>query len=207
MAGSVFSFPVRVLVDGDVWLARIAFRRRGTIHLREAATIGMVAGVVASAIVWKAATEKRLELAARDIQSLQRPDNDAALLLRRLGQELSRYDSAGSRADLLKRYAASDVAAADLPLALTTWSATGERLAELKLAPVTYDSGVVARIAMQARDSAQPVIVQTLGAAGREVVMAARHSSGGVTDCRFLTADSARVHPIHSCRFLDSLNG
>jgi len=163
------------------WLARIAFGRRGTIHLREAATIGMVAGVVASAIVWKAATEKRLELAARDIQSLQRPDNDAALLLRRLGQELSRYDSAGSRADLLKRYAASDVAAADLPLALTTWSATGERLAELKLAPVTYDSGVVARIAMQARDSAQPVIVQTLGAAGREVVMAARHSSGGVT--------------------------
>jgi two-component system nitrogen regulation sensor histidine kinase NtrY len=163
------------------WLARIALARRGTIDLRAAAAIAMAAGIAASTIVWRTTTAKRLELAARDILSLQRPDNDAAVLLRRFGSELSRYDSAGTRADLLKRYAVSDLAAADLPLALGTWTKAGERRAELRLAPVTYDSSVVARIVAQARDSAQPVIVQTLGVAGREVVMATRHPGGGVT--------------------------
>ena len=163
------------------WLARIALAQRGTIQLRAAAAIAIAAGIAASTIVWRTTTAKRLELAARDILSLQRPDNDAAVLLRRFGSELSRYDSAGTRADLLKRYAVSDLAAADLPLALGTWTTAGERRAELRLAPVTYDSSVVARIAMQARDSAQPVIVQTLGVTGREVVMATRHLAGGVT--------------------------
>ncbi len=163
------------------WLARTAFRQRGAIHLGFAAAVAIAAGVTASAIVWQTATEKRLELAAHDILRLERPDPDAAALLRRFGTELRQYDSAGTRADLLKRYASSDLAAADLPLALAAWSADGERRAELRLAPVPYDSSLVAKIVASARDSSQPVIVQTLGVNGREVIMAMRHSASGVT--------------------------
>ncbi|MFN2603627.1 MAG: PAS domain-containing sensor histidine kinase [Gemmatimonadaceae bacterium] len=164
-----------------VWLGRIAFRQRGTLHLGFAAAVAIAAGVCASAIVWRVATEKRLELAAHDILRLENPDPDGAALLRRFGTELRQYDSAGTRADLLKRYASSDLAAADLPLALATWSVTGERTAELRLAPFPYDSSLVAKIVDSARDTLQPVIVQTLGVNGREVIMAMRHSASGVT--------------------------
>jgi signal transduction histidine kinase len=166
---------------GAAWLAGIALGQRATIQLRGAAVIAIAAGVAASSIIWRTTTAKRFELAAQDILRLQRSDGDATALLRRFGSELSHYDSTGSRADLLKRYAVSDLAAADLPLALGTWSASGERHAELRLAPVTYDSSLVARIVLAARDSAHPVIVQILGVTGRQVVMAARHTDGGVT--------------------------
>ena len=106
---------------------------------------------------------RRLELAAQDIQRLQRPDGDVATLLRRFATELARYDSAGTRADLLKRYGTSDLAAADLPVSMAAWTPSGERIAELRLAPVVYDSALVARLVLLARDSAQPVILQTSG--------------------------------------------
>ena len=163
------------------WLARIALGRRATIKLRGAAVIAIAAGIAASAIVWRTTTAKRFELAAQDISRLQRSDSDATGLLRRFGSELSRYDSAGSRADLLKRYAVSDLAAGDLPLALGAWTANGERRAELRLAPVSYDSSLVARIVVAARDSIHPLIVQTLGVTGRQLVMAVRHTDGEVT--------------------------
>lgn len=164
-----------------VWLARIALGQRSTIHLRAAAAVAIIAGFAASATVWRTTTAERLELAAQDMIRLQRPDPDAAALLRRFAADLSRYDSAGTRADLLKRYAASDLAAADLPLSLAAWTPTGARLAELRLAPVVYDSALVARLVISARDSAQPVIVQALGVNGREVIMAVRHAVSGVT--------------------------
>jgi two-component system nitrogen regulation sensor histidine kinase NtrY len=164
-----------------VWLARIALGKRGTIHLRAAAGVAVAAGFVASAIVWRTTTAERLELAAQDIRRLQRSDGDVATLLRRFATELSQYDSAGTRADLLKRYAISDLAAAELPVSLATWTNGGGRVSELKLAPVAYDSSFLVRLVVAARDSAQPLIVQTLGINGREVVMAARHPGSGVT--------------------------
>jgi signal transduction histidine kinase len=164
-----------------VWLMRFAFRRHGTIHLGAAATIALLAAITAATVVYRATLAKRLELAAQDIAGLQKPDTDASAFLRRFGSDLSRYDSAGSRADLLKRYAASDLASADLPVSLATWEDNGVRRAELTLAPVEYDSGFVARLAMVARDSAQPVIAQTIGPNGRQVVMAVRHSQNGIT--------------------------
>jgi len=163
------------------WLALLGSGRPSTVHLRAAAAIAVLAGLTASATVWRTTTAQRLELAAQDIRRLQRPDGEAATLLRRFAGELARYDSPGTRADLLKRYAISDLAAADLPVSLAAWTPSGERVAELRLAPVIYDSSVIARLVANARDSAQPLIAQTLGANGRQVAMALPHSSGGFT--------------------------
>jgi signal transduction histidine kinase len=164
-----------------VWLLRFALKRRETIRLGAAATIALLAGVAATAIVYRSTIAKRLELASQDISRLQRPDNDAPALLRRFGSDLQRYDSAGARPELLKRYATSDLASADLPVSLSTWESTGLRRAELSLAPVEYDSTLVARLVIAANDSAQPVIAQTVGPNGRAVVMAVRHPQNGIT--------------------------
>jgi signal transduction histidine kinase len=164
-----------------LWLMLLGSRRAGAVHLRAAAIIAVIAALTTTALVWRATTADRLELAAQDIQRLQRPDGDVATLLRRFATELARYDSAGTRADLLKRYATSDLAAADLPVSMAAWTASGERVAELRLAPVAYDSALVARLVLLARDSAQPLILQTVGATGRQVVMALAHPGGGFT--------------------------
>ena len=164
-----------------LWLARIAFGKRAAVHLRAAAAIAIVAGAAATAIVWRTTTAERLALVAQDIRGLQNPDSNAATLLRRFAADLSHYDSAGTRDDLLKRYAVSDLAAASLPVTLATWTTSGERVAELRLAQVAYDSAFVAGLVVAARDSTQPVIVQTLGVNGRQVIMAVRHGDSGVT--------------------------
>ncbi len=163
------------------WLMLLGSRRAGAVHLLAAAVIAVIAGLTTTAIVWRTTTAERLELAAQDIQRLQRPDGDAGTLLRRFGSELARYDSAGTRADLLKRYATSDLAAADLPVSIAAWTPSGERVAELRLAPVAYDSALVARLVLLARDSARPLILQTVGANGRQVVMALAHQGEGFT--------------------------
>jgi signal transduction histidine kinase len=163
------------------WLVRFVFRRRGTIHLRGAALIALIAAVASATIIWRETIAKRVDLASEDVARLQRSDSDVTALLKRFGAQLAHYDSAGGRADLLKRYALSDLAAADLPVSLATWDGPGYRAATLSLAPITYDSAFVAKIASAARDSADPVIVETVGATGRQVVMASHHPGSGVT--------------------------
>jgi two-component system nitrogen regulation sensor histidine kinase NtrY len=163
------------------WLVRIGLGRRATVHLRAAAAVAMGAALTATGIVWRTTTAERLELAAEDILRLQRPDGDATTLLRRFAADLAHYDSSGTRADLLKRYAVSDLAAADLPVSIGTWSDAAGRVAELRLAPVAYDSAAVATLVREVREPTQPAIVQILGVNGREVVMAVRHPVSGVT--------------------------
>ena len=164
-----------------LWMARSALGMRSAVHIRAAAVVALLAGAMATVVVWRATTLERLELVAQDIRGLQRVDPNVATLLRRFATDLSRYDSAGTRDDLLKRYAVSDLAAASLPVSLATWTSTGERLAELRLAQVTYDSAVVSRIVASTRDAAHPLVVEILGVNGQEMVMALRHTDNGVT--------------------------
>ena len=163
------------------WLARIAGRRGPAVHLRAAAVMAMLSGLVAASMTWRTVTQDRLELATRDISGLQRADEDASLLLRRFGVELSAHDSPGGRPDLLKRYAASDIAAADLQISLSAWTAAGIRTSELQLAPLPYDSLVVAAAVEEALTSAEPVIRQVVGPTGRQLILATAHRGEGVT--------------------------
>ncbi|MEP6904662.1 MAG: ATP-binding protein [Gemmatimonadales bacterium] len=164
-----------------LWLARIALGMRSAVQIRGAAAVALLAGATATVIVWRTTTFERLELVAQDIRGLQRVDPNVATLLRRFAMDLSHYDSAGTRDDLLKRYANSDLAAGSLPVSLATWTQTGERLAELRLAQVTYDSAVVARLVAATRDPAHPLVEEILGVNGQEMVLAQRHADNGVT--------------------------
>jgi signal transduction histidine kinase len=163
------------------WLLRIAFRKRPMIELGTAATIAFLCGVTATFVVWTKTTEQRLQLAMRDVAGLERSDFEAAQLLTRFGSQLESYDSAGTRADVLKRYAESDLAAAGLQVSLGIWNGDGPQTVRIDLAQLTYDSNELAAVAGEALASRLPVVRQTLGPTGRQSMLAVPHSGGGIT--------------------------
>jgi len=165
----------------SAWMATLATGRINTVHLRAAALVAMAAGATAVIFVGRTETRQRLELATRDIARLQQPDGDAANLLRRFAGELAAYDSAGARADVLKRYAVSDLAPADLQVSLATWTQAGAQTSSLDIAPLAFDESTAAGVVREALASGNAVIRQTLGPAGRQVIVAAPHRAGGAT--------------------------
>jgi two-component system, NtrC family, nitrogen regulation sensor histidine kinase NtrY len=165
----------------SLWLARIAIGRRAMVPLRTAAVLALLCGSVATFIVWTKTTEQRLQLAMRDVAGLQRVDGDATQLLTRFGSELAAFGTAGTRADLLKRFAASDLAAAELQISLGTWKSGGVQMARIDLAELPFDSATLASVVKVAIDSAQVTVHPVIGLMGRQVMLAVPHRDGTVT--------------------------
>jgi signal transduction histidine kinase len=163
------------------WLLRIASGRRPMVELGTATLIAFLCGVGATFVVWTKTTEQRLQLAMRDVAGLERSDTDAAQLLSRFGSQLESYDSAGARADILERYAASDLAAAGLQVSLGISSSGGSQIIRLDLAQITYDSAELASVVNEATARKGVVVRQTLGPTGRQAMLAVQHRTGGVT--------------------------
>jgi two-component system nitrogen regulation sensor histidine kinase NtrY len=172
----LFSFWLLAL-----WLSRLSLGLRGGPNMRASAGVALLAGAIAVSLVWRTTIRERQALAAADIATLQRPDGEAATLLARFGAQLSSYDSSGTRADLLKRYAASDLAAAELPVALAAWDIAGVSFSELHLASMNVDSLMLASLVASSIDSAKPLIRQAVGANGRQVMMAVPHRDSTAT--------------------------
>ena len=164
-----------------VWLGRIATGRRAMVTLRAAALIAVLGGSVATFIVWNITTERRLQLAMRDVAGLERADPDATFLLSRFGDELASYEAPGTRADLLKRYALSDLAAAEVQVSLGLWSADGVRYGTLDLAPLRYDPIALAQLVSEAAAGGPPVVSPEVGPAGRHLTLVVPHRGGGFT--------------------------
>ncbi len=163
------------------WLLRIAAGKRPMVQLKTGAVLAFFCGAVATFAVWTTTTEQRLQLAMRDVSGLQRVDGNAAQLLSRFGSQLTGYNNAGNRADLLKRYARSDLSAAGLQASLGAWSRDGALESRLDLAPIEFDSMMLAIVVARAIDSGVPVIEQVLGTSGRQIILAAPHRDGGAT--------------------------
>ena len=165
----------------SAWLMKAALQRRPVIDLRGATLIALACGAISTFIVWTKTTEQRLQLAMRDVGALQRPDPEATLLLNRFGSLLADYDSAGTRTDLLKRYAASDLAAAGLQVSLGVWQDTATQLVRLDLAELPYDQRELGSVVAQAMQIEEPVVHQSIGPTGHQVMLAVPHHAGGVT--------------------------
>jgi signal transduction histidine kinase len=164
-----------------VWLIKAGLQRKPVVDLRTAAFIALACGAISTFIVWTRTTEQRLQLAMRDVGALQRPDPEATLLLNRFGSMLADYDSAGTRTDLLKRYAASDLSAAGLQVALGIWQDTRTEPVRLDLAELPYDRQELASLVAEAMQSEEPIIHQSIGPTGHQVMLAVPHHAGGVT--------------------------
>ncbi len=163
------------------WLAKMGTARSRAPHLRAATFAAVAAAVFSVFLVWRTTTAQRLSLAERDVASLQRSDGDAAVLLSRFATQFADYDSLGSRADLLKRYVQSDLAAADLQVSLGTWTAEGTAKAQLELAQLAVDSSSLPQVVAEALNTRKPALRETLGPAGRQLIMAVPHRQAGAT--------------------------
>lgn len=163
------------------WLSMIALDRRPIVQLRTAGLVALASGTVAAFFVWNVTTEQRLQLAMRDVAGLERADGEASLLLVRFGQELAEYELPGTRAELLQRYAVSDLAAAQVQVSMSLWDEEGGRYGTLDLAPLRYDFGQLALSLPAADTTTGPVLTQALGPGGRLINLVVAHRGGGFT--------------------------
>ena len=178
---------------GPLWSATAiaaAFARKPRWGFVPAAVVAALGSAV---IVWGTTAEKRVLLAERDLAGLTVPDPSAALLLDRLGAEMYGQPTPDGRVDLLRWYAGSDLASADLPVQMSTWSSDGAQTATLELAQFDADMDAVARIADVARRRDQVTLAAVAGSPGVELVLAVPGTEGDVATV--IVAPQTRLIP------------
>lgn len=147
---------------------------------RFAVGAGMVASAFAIWLVWTTTLGARIRLAEQDIAALSEGDDYSAALLTRFGEELMDGIDVGTRGGLLRRYAVSDLAAAQLPADITTWGVDGQRIASLEIASLRPDSVVLRQIIAQARVEGSTVL-RAPGGTGMQLLLGVLTASGVTT--------------------------
>jgi two-component system nitrogen regulation sensor histidine kinase NtrY len=176
----LFLFLFAVLLAAYRML-RMAFGKTGHITFRTALITASISAIVALGGVWSTTSQQRMQLAEQDVAALGHVDDYALQLTRRFVDTLSESPQPRSRADLLKAYAASDLASAEYPATLASWDQTGQQIAEFEVAPAEPDSEAVAAAVRQAIATRQTVTRSTLGPTGVQILAAVAHPSGGAT--------------------------
>jgi signal transduction histidine kinase len=164
-----------------LWIAAIgalALTRRSRRFMLAAST---VAALGAATLVWGNVARKRVELAEREVASLNDVDPTATLLLRRFGNDLCEGDAPLTRAAMLRRYVASDLAAANFPVAITSWSVDGNATETLSMVAFDGDSTVLRRSVAEAHRLEEPVLWEIRGSRGLQLLIAVPHPAGEAT--------------------------
>ncbi len=141
----------------------------------------VVASLASAVIIWSTTADKRALLAEHDLAGLMTPDPMQVVLLERLAGEIASQPAPTSRADLLKMFARSDLAAAAYPVRLGLWSPEQGEWASLALARFDRDSGAIALVVETARSHATIVLTSIMGYPGVRLVLAVPGADGQVT--------------------------
>jgi two-component system nitrogen regulation sensor histidine kinase NtrY len=176
----LFLFLFAVLL-GAYWMLRMAFGKAGTVTFRAALVIASISGIVALGGLWSTTSRARMQLAEQDVAALGHVDDYAVQLTRRFVTALSQSPQPVSSADLLKAYAASDLASAEYPATLASWDRTGKQIAEFAVAPAEPDSEAVTHAVAEAIATKATVARSILGPTGVQILAAVAHPSGGAT--------------------------
>lgn len=160
------------------WLVRSRLKWPSPFYLALAA--GLIASAFSIWLVWTTTLDARLRLAETDLASLTAGDDYSAALLARFGEELSDGIDLGSRAGLLRRYAVSDLAAAQVPAEITTWGADGHAIATLGIAPLRPDSAVLRDVVAQTLAEGTAVR-RAPGGTGMQLLLGVRSALGVTT--------------------------
>ena len=190
----VFLFLFAVLLAA-FWMLRMAFGRSGSVSFRAALLVASLSAVGALAGLWSTTSRQRVRLAEADVAALGHVDDYALVLTRRFAGTLSQAPQPRDRAELLKAYAASDLAPAEFPATLASWDQGGKELDEFAVTQAEPDSEAVANAVRDAITSRQTVTRSVLGPTGVQILAAVAHPSGGATSVlvlprsRLLTAN------------------
>ncbi|HKO15257.1 MAG TPA: ATP-binding protein [Gemmatimonadaceae bacterium] len=164
-----------------VWIAAIAALALGRQTRGVVISVATVAALGAVTLVWGRTARARVMLAEHDVTSLGVPDPEARALLERFGDELQGDVAPASRAELLRRYITSDLAAASYPTALFAWPTDSAPNAALQTATFGIPMPEVAHAVADARRTRRPVVRAIAGDPAMEQLLAVPGSGGGVT--------------------------
>ncbi len=168
-----------------VAIGALAFARRARASVLP---VAVVAACGAVTLVWGQSVHSRVLLAEHDYASLGVVDSSAATLLMRFTAQLDVARAPASRAELLGRYAESDLASGDYPVEISSWSPlellrpnpTGVPMANLLIGKTARTDGIE-YFARQAADSTHAVFSRVLGFPGLYLVLSVPHEDRSVT--------------------------
>ncbi|MDP9206784.1 MAG: ATP-binding protein [Gemmatimonadota bacterium] len=176
----LFLFLFAVLLAA-YWMLRMALGQGASVSFRAAVIIASISSLVALAGLWSTTSRQRMRLAEADVSALGHVDDYALLLTRRFATTLAQAPQPRGRAELLKTYAASDLASAEFPATLASWDQEGRQVAEFAVAQAEPDSEAVAKAVHDAITSRTTVTRSVLGPTGVQILAAVTHPSGGAT--------------------------
>lgn len=155
----------------------LARRSRGLV-----ASAGMVAACGATTLTWYAVSRARVELAEIEVARLSTPDPGTRELTERLVESIRAAEPPAERAQLLRRFVESPLAAAGNPVELASWQPGDLRPhAELRIRDFASRVEGEADLVMRARDSGQVVWRLAESSQGRQTLAAVPHADGMVT--------------------------
>jgi two-component system nitrogen regulation sensor histidine kinase NtrY len=176
----LFLFLFAVLLAA-YWMLRMAFGQAGSVSFRAAVIIASISAVTALAGLWSTTSRQRVRLAETDVAALGHVDDYAVVLTRRFATTLAQSPQPRDRAELLKAYAASDLAPAEFPATLASWDQSGKQMDEFGVTQAEPDSEAVVNAVRDAITSRQTVTRSVLGPTGVQILAAVTHPSGGAT--------------------------
>ena len=176
----LFLFLFAILLATYV-LARMGMGRDASVSFPAAVAIASFAAVVALTGLWSTTSRQRMRLAEGDVAALGHVDDYALVLARRFADTLSRVRQPLTRVELLKSYAASDLAAAEYPVTLVAWDSAANPIADFALTPAVPDSTASVNAVREALAGRQTVTRSVLGPTGVQILSAVAHPSGGAT--------------------------
>ena len=153
----------------------------------------LVAGSGAVTLVWGATSRARVELARADVTRLHSEDPDVTLLLDRFIRTEQALGPAETRAEMLSRFARSDLSAAGALVHLASWRPDGSAAALLELAPFPDDVTEVQALAAQARREGSLRLARALGTPWLQLIVAVPHPGGAVST--IVVAPRSRLLP------------
>ncbi len=141
----------------------------------------LVAGPGAVTLVWGATSRARVELARADVARVHTPDREIIALLDRFVSTERALGPASSRAELLSRFARSELSAAGALAHLASWRPNGVPIAMLDLAPFPDDVAEVQALTATARREGAVKVVRATATPWLQLIVAVPHPDGSVS--------------------------
>ncbi|HEX6941836.1 MAG TPA: ATP-binding protein [Gemmatimonadaceae bacterium] len=172
-------WPSWYVVSWIVAMGALALARRSRALVTGA---GIVAACGAATLTWYAVSRARVELAESEVAQLSTPDPGTRDLIERLAETMREGEPPRERADLLRRFVESPLAAAGNPVELASWR-TGETrpYAELRIRDFASRVEGELDLVMQTRASGTIVWRQAESQQGLQTLAAVPHADGTVT--------------------------
>jgi two-component system nitrogen regulation sensor histidine kinase NtrY len=171
-------FPQAYTALWVVAIAALAITRRARAIV---VPVALVAACGATTLVWFSTVRERVDLAVRDVQGLARADRDAAVLLDRFTEVLEPARAARSRVELLAQFARTELALAEYPTEVSTWTPAGEMLADLVVGRAPGVTAGVNLFAAEVQRTGVPTLTEVRGDPGVHLVLAVPHADGTAT--------------------------